>query len=104
MQSRYTTARSLWLAGLGAAGVVLETATGAFDALVERGRRAEPRAIAAAHQAGRDARRAAGELAGSAARASRRQIDNVLDAVGIDNRPRRKNLLHRLGDLAEAIL
>lgn len=98
------TGRSVWLAGLGLGVSVVEGASEAFDALVARGRRQEPKTMAAARKAVKDVRRTAGELADEAARASKRKIDEALDALGVESNPRPKNLLHRLGDLAEAIL
>lgn len=96
--------RELWLAGLGAALVAGETARDAVDALVVRGREREPRVVAAAERVARDARSAVEETAAQAARISRRMIDDALERFGQRPAPRQKNILHRLGDLAEALL
>ena len=96
--------RALWLAGLGLAGTAVETAVDAFDLLVARGRREEPRTRAAAHRVVRRVRTHAGDLAADATRRSKRKLDQVLDALGVDSSPRPKNLFHRLGDLTEALL
>jgi hypothetical protein len=98
------TGRSLWLAGLGLAGTAMETATDAFDALVAKGRQQEPKTVAAAEKVVRDARRRANAVVGEAARVSKQGVETALEALGVDNRPRQKNVFHRLGDLAEAIL
>jgi hypothetical protein len=98
------TGRSLWLAGLGLAGTAMETATDTFDALVARGRQQEPKTVAAAEKVVRDARRRANAVVGEAARVSKQGVESALEALGVDARPRQKNLFHRLGDLAEAIL
>src|SRR5690606_31118370 len=96
--------RSIWLAGLGLAGSAVETASDTFDALVARGRRQEPKSIAAAEQVAREGRQRAHTLAGDAAKYSKKQLAGAFEALGVDNRPRQKNLFHRLGDFAEAIL
>ncbi|HSM12628.1 MAG TPA: phasin family protein [Thermoanaerobaculia bacterium] len=103
-ESAVETGRSVWLAGLGLGVSVAESAGEAFDALVARGRKQEPKTMAAARRVVKDARRTAGDLADEAARVSKRKIDEALDALGVESNPRPKNLLHRLGDLAEAIL
>ncbi len=96
--------RNLWLAGLGLAGSTLETATDAFDVLVRKGRQEEPKARAAANKALRSARKRATELVADATHISKRKLDEALEALGVDHRPRQKNLFHRLGDLTEALL
>jgi hypothetical protein len=101
--------RSLWLAGLGLAAVAVESATGVFDALVAKGRVHQPAARAAAERAAVAVRRQAealGELAADAARDGQRRLRGALDLLplGADRSPRPKNLLHRLGDLADAML
>lgn len=98
------TGRSLWLAGLGLAGAAITTATDTFDALVAKGRQQEPKTVAAAEKVVRDARRRANAVVGEAARVSKQGVESALEALGVDNRPRQKNVFHRLGDLAEAIL
>jgi hypothetical protein len=97
-------ARQVWLAGLGAAVASTELAIGFVDALVARGRKEEPQTIATAE-------RLVGELRGNAERLvrratleSRRAIDGAIRQLGVPDHPRRKNVLHRLGDLAEALL
>jgi len=103
-ESARETTRSLWLAGLGLAATTMETAEGAFGALVARGKQREPKTLTAAKKVIREARRTANDLATDAARASKKKLDEALDAFGVDQRARPKNLFHRLGDLAEAIL
>jgi hypothetical protein len=98
------TGRSLWLAGLGLTGAAIETATDTFDALVAKGRQQEPKTVAAAEKIVRDARRRATAVVGEAARRSKQGVESALEVLGVDNRPRQKNVFHRLGDLAEAIL
>lgn len=98
------TGRSLWLAGLGLAGVAYATATETFDALVARGRREEPKTRAAAHRVVREVRTRANGLAADATRLSKRKLGQALDALGVDKKPRPKNVFHRLGDLTEALL
>jgi poly(hydroxyalkanoate) granule-associated protein len=93
-------ARELWLAGLGALAAAGESGRRAFDALVARGRRAEPAVAAAADRAAGRARGAVESLVEEAAGRSRELLDRLTPA----SRSRRaKNILHRLGDLAEAL-
>jgi polyhydroxyalkanoate synthesis regulator phasin len=99
--------RKLWLAGLGAAASALEGAAGVFDALVAKGRAHEPQAKAIASRVLKEARAKAddlGELAVDAAASGKRRLNRALDRIGAAGAARPKNLLHRLGDLAEAIL
>jgi polyhydroxyalkanoate synthesis regulator phasin len=96
--------RDLWLAGLGLAGTVYEVATDTFDSLVSRGRKQEPKTLAAARGALRQARARATNVAGDATALSKKKLNEALDALGVENRPRQKNLFHRLGDLTEALL
>jgi hypothetical protein len=98
------TGRTLWLAGLGLAGSAYQAATRTFDALVARGRREEPRTRAAAQRVVRQVRTRANDLATDATRLSKRKLGQALDALGVDQSPRPKNLFHRLGDLTEALL
>lgn len=98
------TGRSLWLAGLGLTGAAIETVSDTFDTLVAKGRQQEPKTVAAAEKVVRDARRRANEVVGEAARVSKQGVESALEALGVDSRPRQKNVFHRLGDLAEAIL
>jgi len=96
--------RELWLAGLGAVAATGETAAEAFDTLVARGRRLEPTVVAAAERTAREARGAVEELAAEASRRSKKLVDEALDRIGAHRAPRSKNILHRLGDIAEALL
>jgi len=96
--------RQLWLAGLGAMATTGEAAASMVEALVARGRTQEPKTRAAAAKAVREARRSVEVLANEAGRRSRMAIDEAMNRLGVDERPRSKNILHRLGDLAEAML
>jgi polyhydroxyalkanoate synthesis regulator phasin len=99
--------RELWLAGLGAAATTGEVAGRALDLLVERGREREPQLRAETERVVAEARAKAVELGGAVERRARKVIDQVIEdasrRLGIE-KGSRKNLLHRLGDLAEAIL
>ncbi len=101
------TGRNVLLASLGLAGSAVEKAAETFDALVARGRKQEPKAIAAAERVIREAKEKATDLATEAASVSKRTLDSALDGVqklaGVEKTGRQKNFLHRLGDLAEAI-
>ena len=98
------TGRALWLAGLGLAGAAYQAATETFDTLVARGRREEPKTRAAAQRVVRQVRTRATGLANDATRLSKRKLGQALDALGVDQSPRPKNVFHRLGDLTEALL
>jgi hypothetical protein len=96
--------RELWLAGLGAAAATGEAATGLAELLVEKGREAEPRVRASAGKVAsalsREGRRVADDL-GTRAKGA---VEGAFERLGVTPRKRTKNVLHRLGDLAEAIL
>ena len=97
--------REVWLAGLGALATTGESTAKAFDALVARGKRLEPSVIAAAERTAREARGTVEELAGLAYRRSQALVGETLDRITPERRsPKSKNILHRLGDLAEALL
>jgi hypothetical protein len=97
--------REIWLAGLGALVTTGETSAKAFDALVKRGKKLEPSLIAAAERTAREARGTVEELAGLAYRRSQALVGETLDRITPERRsPKSKNILHRLGDLAEALL
>ena len=100
----YSTGRDLWLAGLGLAGTAYEFAGDTFDTLVKKGRQQEPKTLAAAKGALRQARTKAARVANGATELSKKKLTEALDALGVENRPRQKNLFHRLGDLTEALL
>ena len=95
--------RRFWLAGLGAVATTGETAVELLDELVARGKKREPATVAAAEKAVRDARRAVESLAAETGRRSMRLVDDAIDRLGIKAQPRRRNILHRLGDVAEAL-
>jgi hypothetical protein len=97
-------ARQVWLAGLGAMATTSETASAWLDFLVARGRKREPAAIAMAQKAARDTRRAVEDLAAEAGRRSLRLFDDAIERLGVQPQPRSRNILHRLGDVAEALL
>jgi poly(hydroxyalkanoate) granule-associated protein len=96
--------RQVWLAGLGALAATGETANGLFDELVARGRKQEPATRAAAEKAVRDARGVVESVAAQAGRRSKALVDEAIARLGVKNQPRSKNILHRLGDVAEALL
>jgi len=96
--------RQVWLAGLGAVAATQETAVGIVDLLVARGKRQEPATIAAAEKAVREARGAVVGIAREATQRSKKLVDGAIDRLGATTKPREKNILHRLGDLAEALL
>jgi hypothetical protein len=97
--------RELWLAGLGALAATGETATRAFGALVVRGERREPEVVAAVRRVADDARAVAESVVRDAAQRSRRAVDEAVERLSPTPRsPRSKNILHRLGDLADALL
>ena len=97
-------ARQVWLAGLGAMATTSETASAWLDFLVARGRKREPAAIAMAQKAARDTRRAVEDLAAEAGRRSLRLFDDAIERLGVQPQSRSRNILHRLGDVAEALL
>jgi polyhydroxyalkanoate synthesis regulator phasin len=96
--------RELWLAGLGVAASTGETAGRVIDTLVERGRREEPKLKAEAKRMVAETRAKAEELGSAVGRSAKRMLDEASRRLGVEDRRRPKNLLHRLGDLAEAIL
>ena len=97
--------REVWLAGLGALATTGESATRAFDALVKRGKQLEPSLVAAAERTAREARGAVEEIADQTYRRSQKLVGETLDRLTPKSRaPRSKNILHRLGDIAEALL
>ncbi len=95
--------RQLWLAALGAASGVGEAAERLVETLVERGREREPLARARAAETAEQLRGIATRLAAEAERRCRGAIDAARRSLGVVERRRPKNVLHRLGDLAEAI-
>jgi polyhydroxyalkanoate synthesis regulator phasin len=99
--------RELWLAGLGAAAVTGEAANDLVEALVAKGREAEPRVKASAERAAtvlrRETRRVANQVAEDLGARAKRTVQGALERLGVAPR-KSKNVLHRLGDLAEAIL
>jgi polyhydroxyalkanoate synthesis regulator phasin len=98
-----TSLRELWLAGLGAVAETRESARELVDLLVEKGKETEPRLEASARRAFALAREGAAQTTGELTERARIVLDGARERLGIDARPRRKNVLHRLGDLAEAI-
>lgn len=96
--------REIWLAGLGVVVAAGETTTELVDDLVRRGKLREPKVKAKARGWVRDARKGAEGLADDALDTTRRAIDRAVKSLGVENPPRNKNILHRLGDLAEALL
>lgn len=96
--------RQLWLAGLGAVVTTSETAVELIDTLVARGRRQEPKTRAAAQRIVRDARQTIEGLASETGRRSRVALEDAMERLGVEKQPRSKNILHRLGDIAEALL
>lgn len=96
--------RQVWLAGLGALAATGETANGLFDELVARGRKQEPATRAAAEKVVRDARGVVESVATQAGRRSKALVNDAIARLGVKEQPRSKNILHRLGDFAEALL
>ena len=96
--------REVWLAGLGAAAATSEAATGLFDLLVEKGKEAEPRVAAAAESTVAGAREKATRAAEEVGATAKTAVESAMRQLGVSARARNKNLFHRLGDLAEAIL
>lgn len=96
--------RNVWLAGLGAVSAAGEKAADFVDALVEKGKEREPRVRAAAARLVKNAQKNATGIATQAERRTRELVDGAFERLGVGSKPRQKNLLHRLGDLAEAIL
>lgn len=100
--------RELWLAGLGTAAVAREAADDLVDRLVAKGRETEPRVRASADRAVTTLRREAGRVAGTVAdelgARAKSAVEGAFDRLGVAPKKRAKNILHRLGDLADAIL
>ncbi len=96
--------RQLWLASLGVAATSGELAVGFLDELVVRGREQEPKTLAAARRMARDAQGTANGWVTDATKLGKQWIDQAFDRLGVPDRPRQKNVFHRLGDLAEALL
>lgn len=99
-----TPLRELWLAGLGAAAATGEAANDFVDVLVRKGRETEPRVVATVERAYASARKSAVRTADEIGARAKGAVDEAFLRLGVDARPRTKNVLHRLGDLAEAIL
>ena len=97
-------ARELWLAGLGAAAASGEKASELVELLVAKGRETEPAVVATAGRVLESARERATRTAADLGSEAKVALEKALDKLGVPQRPRNKNLLHRLGDLAEAIL
>lgn len=96
--------RQIWWAGLGAVAATGETATELVDELIARGKKREPALVAAAERSLRDARRTVEKLASEAGKRSMRLFDETIEQLGVKPQPRSRNILHRLGDVAEALL
>ena len=99
-----TPLREVWLAGLGAAAATGEAANELVDILVAKGRQTEPRLVASADRALAFAKKNAAQAADELRNRAKDAVDGALHRLGVNARPRTKNVLHRLGDLAEAIL
>lgn len=99
-----TQLRQVWLAGLGALATTGETANGLFDDLVARGRKQEPATRAAAEKVVREARGVVESVAAQAGRRSKELVNGAIARLGVKEQPRARNILHRLGDFAEALL
>jgi hypothetical protein len=100
--------RELWLAGLGTAAAAGEAADGLVDRLVAKGRETEPRVRARAGRAAATLKREAGRVAATIAdelgTRAKSAVEGAFDRLGVAPKKRAKNILHRLGDLADAIL
>jgi polyhydroxyalkanoate synthesis regulator phasin len=99
-----TPLEQLWLAGLGALAATGEAASSTVETLIARGRKREPQAIRAVDRAVRQARGRVEKLANAAGRRTKEFLDDAIEQLGVREQPRSKNILHRLGDLAEALL
>ena len=95
---------SVWLAGLGAVVTAGEAANEVVDLLIKKGKEREPRARAAVARLVKRAQATADEVATETQRQTRKIVDVAFERLGVGGKPRQKNLLHRLGDVAEAIL
>lgn len=96
--------RDVWLAGLGVVVAAGETTDELMDELVRRGKLREPKVKAKARGWVRDVRKGAESLADDALDTTRQALDKAAKSLGVEEKPRNKNILHRLGDLAEALL
>ncbi len=96
--------RNVWLAGLGALATAGDAANDLVDALIKKGREREPRVRAAAARLVKNVEKNATGIATEAQRRTRKVVDDAFERLGVGSQPRQKNLLHRLGDFAEAIL
>ncbi len=99
-----TPLREIWLAGLGAVATTGEAASGFVDLLVAKGRETEPRLVASAERTLISAKRSATRTVDELGERAKSAIEDAMQRLGVGNRARTKNMLHRLGDLAEAIL
>ena len=98
------TLHNLVLAGLGAVVTAGEAANGVVDLLVAKGKQREPRARAAVARLVKRAQAKADGIAAETQLRARKVVDSAFERLGVGGKPRQKNLLHRLGDFAEAIL
>jgi len=98
------TLHNVVLAGLGAVVTAGEAANGMVDMLIAKGKQREPRARAAVARLVKDAQAKADGIAAETQLQARKIVEGAFERLGVGGKPRQKNLLHRLGDFAEAIL
>jgi len=99
-----TTLRELWLAGLGAVAATGEAAGEIVETLVEKGRETEPKLSSRAEDLIEETRTRATRIAQEVGERANEAFDGAMRRLGVSERKQSKNVLHRLGDLAEAIL
>ena len=98
------TLHNIVLAGLGAVVTAGEAANGVVDMLIAKGKQREPRARAAVARLVKDAQAKADGIAAETQLQARKIVEGAFERLGVGGKPRQKNLLHRLGDFAVAIL
>lgn len=78
--------RVLWLAGLGAVGVIGNTGRALFDTLVDEGRRFQDRELGLVREAAERARGAAGDAMARVEAAVQQASKAALDRIGMPSR------------------
>ena len=98
-----TLGRPVWLAGLGLVATVEETATGAFDTMVTKGKRSRFAAVDEAEKAATTARRQAKKLGREVGSLVESQVGNVLGRLGVPSRREVQELTKRVETLAQSL-
>jgi len=96
-------ARTLWLAGLGAAATVGEAGAAAFEALVEKGRRRRETPVEKLERQIATTRKEAAKAIESTGRAAYRQVAGVLEQLGVPKQSEIRALRARLEALRERL-